>query len=56
VFTVNGNLDIMAGASLTVSSGARIVVMGNITLFAGSSLDNSGTVILKGNLDNQNTQ
>ncbi|MEI7662212.1 MAG: choice-of-anchor J domain-containing protein [Bacteroidota bacterium] len=48
------DLTINSGASLTISSGMAVTVNGTLTIKAGASLNNLGSISLKGNLDNQN--
>ena len=41
-------------ASLTINTGMIISIGGNLTISQGSTLNNQGSVILQGNLDNLN--
>lgn len=49
-------LTIGTGASLTISPGAGITVNADILIHAGAGFNNEGLVIIKGDLDNQNTE
>ncbi len=46
---------IKSGSSINVSSGSSFVVSSNVTIESTAEIDNSGTVILKGNLTNNGT-
>jgi hypothetical protein len=48
------NMLIKSGALVTINVATDITVGGTLTISAGGSLNNSGTVKLKGSLDNQN--
>jgi hypothetical protein len=50
------DLLIQPGASVTVLPGSVLTIMGNLTIRNGATLTNDGSVILKGNLVNQNTE
>jgi putative cofactor-binding repeat protein len=51
---VVGNVDINSGKTLQVPTGKQVQVSGTFTIKAGGTLTNDGTIILKGDLVNQN--
>jgi hypothetical protein len=57
VSTLDGackNMEVNNGAAVSVLVGSGLTVFGNLTIQNGASLDNKGTMVVKGNLTNNN--
>jgi hypothetical protein len=48
-------LMINSGALVSISNAGGIIIYGDLLILDGASLDNQGLIVIKGNLDNQNT-
>ncbi len=60
VVSTTGNackgLSILTGANLTISVGAGLTIMGNVTIQNTATMTNNGSLTIKGNLTNQNSK
>jgi hypothetical protein len=48
------DMSISTGANMGIGLLVAITIQGDLTILEGASLNNQGTIVLKGNLDNQN--
>jgi len=48
------DMSISSGANMGIGLLVAITIQGDLTILEGASLNNQGTIVLKGNLDNQN--